>query len=165
MYRDCVFLSDAPAYTSTSPPVAEYEHSCGVAGCVDRIRPTEDTRLEQLQVVNFDHEAHTIYVEIIEGDETVYDDTIDVPAADEESTEWGDGGWGEGVFADYPTEPGAYTIHTWRSDQSREDRRTLDLGEYDFECAELMIQIGDPDREDIESELSIWRTFDCRNDD
>lgn len=143
---------------STSIPV-------GVAGCLDRIRSTEDTRLEQLRVVNFDHEAHTINVEVTEGDETVYDNEIDVPAADEEATEWGDGGWGRGVFEDYPTDPGAYAIHTWRSDQSREYQRSLDLGEYDVECAEVDIRIGDPDREDNESALSIWRTFDCRNDD
>ncbi|UTF55104.1 hypothetical protein [Natronosalvus rutilus] len=95
----------------------------------------------------------------------MYDDAIDVPSADEGSTEWGDGGWGAGVFEGYPTEPGAYSIHTWRSDQSREGRQTLDLREYDHECAELMIHIGNPGREGSESELSIWRTFECNTDD
>lgn len=136
-----------------------------IAGCFGRNKTTEDTRLEGLQVVNFDHEPHTIHVEVTEDNETVYDDAIDIPAADEDSTEWGDGGWGEGVFEEYPTEPGAYAIHTWRSDQSREDQQTLDLREYDHECAEMMIYIGDPDRGEITSELSIWRTFDCRTDD
>ena len=137
----------------------------GLAGCLDRFTRVEETRLEQLQGINFDHEAHTVYVEVTDDDETVYDDMVEVPPADEESTEWGDGGWGKATFTDYPTEPGSYTVHTWRGDQSRADRRTLDLREYDQSCVEINVHIGDPDREDIRSEVSIWRSFHCSDAD
>lgn len=96
----------------------------GIAGCLDET--TTETRVEQLHAVNYDHDAHTIHLEITDDGEPAYEDAIDVPAAAEEATEWGDGGWGQGRFEAYPTEPGAYAIHTWRGDQSRDERRTLE---------------------------------------
>ncbi|WP_440767444.1 hypothetical protein [Natronorubrum sp. DTA7] len=102
-------------------------------------------------------------MEITEDDETVYDDAIDVTPTDEEPTGETDGGWGEKSFEDYPTEPGAYTVYAWRGDRSREDRESVDFREWDAECVELQIHIGDSSDENIESGLNIWRTFECRD--
>lgn len=134
------------------------------AGCLTRSQ-TAPTRIEHLRVLNFDHEAHTVHVEITEATETVYDSAVEVPPADAEATDWGDGGWGEGVFEEYPTEPGAYVIHAYRGAQTEDHRRTLDLGAYDHDCAEVGIHVGDPDQPEGTAELSIWRTFDCRTDE
>ena len=62
------------------------------AGCLTRSQ-TAPTRIEHLRVLNFDHEAHTVHVEITEATETVYDSAVEVPPADAEATDWGDGGW------------------------------------------------------------------------
>ncbi|ELY95281.1 hypothetical protein C482_16588 [Natrialba chahannaoensis JCM 10990] len=117
-------------------------------------------RLEQLQVVNYVQESQTVSVEITDDDERVYRDSVEVPSADEDTTEWGNDNWSDGAFEGYPTEAGAYRIRTWLDTQSRDEGRTVDLREYEYDCVEMRVLIGDP-RMDLGSTLSIWRSFEC----
>ncbi|SDQ35631.1 hypothetical protein [Natronobacterium texcoconense] len=133
-----------------------------LGGCLGR-ESAVDTRIEgHIPVANYDDESHVVHATIVGGDESVYERALEVPAADGEGENENPG---EAVFEEIPTEPGEYVLHARRSDQSEEQQRTLDLREYDFECVEVMVRIGEPFREDLESTLSIWRSFDCSGDE
>ncbi|APW99873.1 hypothetical protein CHINAEXTREME_19795 [Halobiforma lacisalsi AJ5] len=140
--------------TSTTVPLV-------LGGCLDRATETAavDTRLAGLTVVNFDDERHVVHARMVEDDESVYERSLEVPAADSET-----GNPGEAVFEGIPAEAGGYVLHARRDDQTREERKTVDFREYDHECVELMIRVGDPVRDDLESYLSIWRSFGCSAD-
>lgn len=130
------------------------------AGCIDRNEPARDTRVDQLQVVNYEDNSYTLRMEITENDKTVYESSVEIPPAADASSELGDDRWSGASFEDYPTKAGSYTIRAWRSDQPQEEGLTLDLTGYDYECARIRVHIGEA-REDSGPGLSFWRTFDC----
>lgn len=136
--------------------------TAAVAGCLGSDSAT-DTRLEMLRATNFTAESHTLTVEITTDGETRYQEAVDIDAAQEEESVDGSQ-WGEAAFDGYPTSPDAYVIHSWRGDQSREDGSSVDLTEYDYECVQVDVHIGDPFRDDIEDDVSLWRSFDCPDD-
>lgn len=133
-----------------------------LAGCFDRSEPTKDTRIDQFLAVNFEDDSYTLYIDISEHGEIVYETAIEIPSAEETTSELGDNSWSGVYFEGYPTRPGSYIIQAWRAGQSREEGITLDLTEWDYECAEVRVDIGSP-REDIGSVLWFRRTFDCSN--
>ncbi|RZH68859.1 hypothetical protein [Natrinema altunense] len=131
-----------------------------LAGCSNRKDNTVKTQLDQLQIINYNDEWYVISILVSENNKAVYEDTVEVPPAEDDSTELGDNNWSGIKLKHYPTDPGSYCIHSWRSDQSLENAVTIDLAKYDQECAQVRINIGEA-REDSGSALSIWRSFDC----
>lgn len=135
-----------------------------LAGCLGRTESKTDTRIDQLQVVNYEREPYTLLLEISASDSIVYEDSIDVPSAEDPSSELGDDRWSGANFEEYPTDPGPYVVRAWGGDQSRDDGITLDLREHDHECARIRVHIGEAS-EESGPRLVFWRTFDCSTND
>lgn len=142
-------------WSAASIPVA-------LAGCFDRSKPTKDTQIDQLFAVNYQSDTHTLFIDISEQDEIVYETSIEIPSAAETTSELGDDRWSGVYFEGYPTHAGSYIIQAWRADQSRDEGITLDLTDYDYECAQVRVDVGEV-REDSGPRLWFRRTFNCSN--
>ncbi|KMT45813.1 hypothetical protein EL22_27295 [Halostagnicola sp. A56] len=58
-----------------------------LTGCLGRAESRTDTQIDQLQVVNYERDSYTLFLEISANDSIVYEDSIDVPSAEDPSSE------------------------------------------------------------------------------
>lgn len=129
----------------------------GVAGCTETgWNTSEESRLAELHVGNWDSESYTVYVLLVEDDEPVYWDMMEVEPADGSHL-------GSGEFDGFPTDPGDYVLYVWRDDQSRSEWTQLDFNELDRSCLNLTIFIGQRGRS--AGEISIISSTRCPGDE
>ena len=126
-----------------------------IAGCAAFAgRETKNyPRLGELKALNVDDESHTVHVRVELDGETVYRQSKRLQSAD--------GGAVAVLFADYPSNPGAYEVYAWKDKQSRSDAQSLDLAGFDADCVGVQVKIGTYGAETEEPHLSIYSTTNC----
>ncbi|WP_227356906.1 hypothetical protein [Haladaptatus salinisoli] len=105
--------------------------------------------------MNFDDEPHTVRVLLRKDGKSVYRKSLRLNAGEPADPSGG-------AFDGYPTEAGADVVYAWRDDQSKEERRELDFGDYGTDCVGFKILVGYHD--EPTSDVSIWRTVNCNAD-
>lgn len=133
------------------------------SGCLGLFESVRDTRIDSLLVSNFTTESRTIHLEILHEGEPELAEDITVPEATEDPPGRADIVPGEETVGGLPDGAGPYVLQSWTEREGRDTLRSLDLRDYDHECVEIMVQVGDPFQD--HTDLSIWRSFDCSNAD
>jgi hypothetical protein len=125
----------------------------GVAGCLGfgQQSPTT-TELAELGVTNRTPNPQTANIVILDGDEPVYWQTKQVPAAE------GDEG-GAVSFEGLPTDPADYVVHVRINSQPESEWERFDSAAYDASCLSLRVTIGLVDSADS-TDVGIFYTAD-----
>jgi len=132
------------------------------AGCLNPLADdSNDLRVTQIDVTNYDATVRTIHVLLTESGEPVYYNSGELAAWDAQEGR----GSGVRIWEDLPDDPGQYTLYVWRDQQPRQQWIAFDLNEEtgDISCTTIIVDIGKTEQATA-GEIFVSHSLGCQDE-